>query len=138
MASTGPEIGPGYFPRLCGILLVVIGVLIAALTFRRFATSNRAQLCDTATAEVKDPNKLKQHLGRALVITLSLVLFTLLLDKLGLFISAIILILVASYGSRQLNLGSALALALAFATLTSIIFIYGLGLPISPFPNLFD
>ena len=138
MVSNGSDIGPGYFPRLCGIVLVVIGVLVAALTFRRFASPNQANSYDPDTVRVKKAGKLKQHVGRALTITLSLVLFMLLLDKFGLFVSAIVLILIASYGSRELNVGSAFILALAFASLTSVIFIYGLGLPISSFPNLFD
>ncbi len=136
-AATELGIGPGYFPRLCGSILVALGFAIFALTFRR---PSRTAVAPTVldVGELLHPDKVGQFIARALVITASVLVFALSLDRLGLIVSTIALILIASRASGDLGVGASLVLALILAALASLLFIYGLNLPVLAFPRLFD
>ena len=136
-AATELGIGPGYFPRLCGSILVALGFAIFALTFRRDRRpSVESVVLDVG--ELSQPGKVGQFVARALIITASVLAFAFSLERLGLVVSTIALILIASRASGDLGMRASLLLASILAALASLVFIYGLNLPVSAFPRLID
>ena len=138
-------IGPGYFPRLCGALLVAIGAAIAAMTLRRGFEQRAAgpPAGDPAAPgpaagspdEISRPEDYPAFIARASKLTAGVFAFAVLLLPFGLIVATFALILIASRGTRSLGLGTALVLALILSVLASIIFVYGLNLPMTAFPR---
>jgi hypothetical protein len=117
--GTSLRMGPGYFPRLLGGALVLIG---GSLVLRSFVISGESVG--------------RLHLLPLGVITLSVVLFGLLLEPLGLFIALIIVVAVSAVASRNSKPVEVAALALVLAALSAGVFVYGLRLPLPLWPAL--
>jgi hypothetical protein len=111
--GTTMRMGPGYFPTVLGGLLALIGFILMV----------RALL--QAGAPVERP-----AYGKLALVTLSNVLFALLLRRLGLAAALILLVVVSAYASRRFRWPVALTLAVGLAVGSSIIFVWLLGLPI--------
>lgn len=116
--GTAARMGPGYFPRILGILLIVLGVVIALQALRtRGGPFPRFRL-------------------RPLLLVLgSVVLFGAIVRPLGVALSTVILIVVASAASREFRPREALISGVLLAALAVGVFVLGLGLtlPIWPF-----
>lgn len=118
LGSAG-RMGPGYFPMLLGGLLALIGLMLVVRSF------------------VIDG----EPVGRVMIaplafIVLAIVLFGALLERLGLVISLILLIVVAAFASRQSKPLEVAALALALTAFSVAVFVYGLRLPLPVWPQL--
>jgi hypothetical protein len=107
------RMGPGYFPTVLGGLLALIGSVLIV----------RALLRPGPSVGPLAYNKLA-------LVTLSNVLFALLLRRLGLAAALILLVVVSAYASRRFRWPVALTLAVGLAVGSSIIFVWLLGLPI--------
>ena len=112
------RMGPGYFPRILGILLIVLG---AVVTFR-------ALRLDGARITLESPRPLLIVLG-------SIVLFALIARPLGLVVATILLIVVSSAASTEFRWKEALISAVLLAALAVAGFIWGLGLQFSVWPT---
>lgn len=115
--GTTARMGPGYMPAVLGWILFVLGLFIMIPAF--FRKGERIQV---------DWDSL-------LASTAALVAFALSLHALGVFLSTIICVLIASTPKRM-NFGVRGVIAIAIAVITSLIFVAGLDMTISLFPEL--
>jgi hypothetical protein len=109
--------GPGYFPRILGILLIVLGVTIALRALRvRGEAMPRFRL-------------------RPLVVVLgSVVLFGAIVRPLGVALSTVILIVTASAASSEFRPRESLAAGVLLAALAVGVFVIGLQLQLPIWP----
>lgn len=107
------RMGPGYFPLLLSVILMLLGAIIIASSF---ASQN-------------------QPLGpvpwRGLVLVLAApVVFGLSVRKLGLAPAIVLTVVLAVYASRRSRLWLAAAMAAGLTIFCLAVFSYGLGLPL--------
>lgn len=115
--GTARNMGPAYFPMIVSTILAVIGTSLVLIAF------------------VVDDEGVNRPRIRALVpVAASVVLFAVAIRPLGLVISVFLMTIVASFGDRESSLLERLALALGLATAATLLFVYGIGLPIEVFP----
>jgi uncharacterized membrane protein YqjE len=112
------RMGPGYFPRILGILLIVFGTALAL----------RALRLRGARITLESPRPLLIVLG-------SVVLFGLTAPSLGLVVATIILIMVSSAASTEFRWKEALVSSVVLAAVSVAGFIWGLGLQFSVWPT---
>jgi hypothetical protein len=117
--GTAARMGPGYFPRGLGGLLVVLGAVIALRGIR-----------------VPGP-AIPAFRPRALgFVLLTVVVFGLTLPLTGVVLGTILLIFVTSYASHEFRWKSAIVSGVALSITAVLVFIVGLKLvlPIWPWP----
>lgn len=118
--GTAARMGPGYFPRILGILLIVLG---AVLSFRGLRLQG---------------SRVPAWKWRPTVIVLgSVVLFGLVVTNLGLVLSTILLIVLSSAASHEFRPKESVVSGILLAVLAVAVFVVGLKLqlPIWPWTN---
>ncbi|WP_420476890.1 tripartite tricarboxylate transporter TctB family protein [Noviherbaspirillum sp. ST9] len=115
MGSAG-RMGPAYFPTVLGALLALIG-LVAVIRSLLKAGSPVGHL---AVREIA-------------LVTLSVVVFGLLMRGAGMAVSVMLVILVGGYASIKFKLGPYLLLAVGMAVFCVLVFVKALGLPMPMF-----
>jgi len=106
------RMGPGYFPQLLALALVAIG---SAAMLRSL---------------LRQPVAIGRVAGKALLlVTLGVLLFGLTVERWGLIIASVSLVLIASAASPRVRFIEALTLALALAAFCVALFGLALGLP---------
>ena len=116
--GTAARMGPGYFPRMLGILLIGLGALLA---FRG------ARLAGAPLGVWK---------WRPLVTVLgSVVLFGAMVTHAGLVLSTVVLIVLASSASREFRPREALVSGVLLAALAVGVFVIGLNLQLPIWPG---
>ena len=113
--GTSFRMGPGYFPIILSVLMIILGLTMVVLAWRKPASEH-------GVGQVP-------WLGLALV-TVPVVLFGLTLRGLGLAPILVLVVLLTAWASRRATLRSSLPLALGIAAFCSVLFIKGLGLPL--------
>jgi hypothetical protein len=115
--GTAARMGPGYFPRALGFLLLA---LAAILVLRSFVLRGPAP-------EIRNLKPLAIVLG-------SVFIFGATAPTLGVALATILLILISSSADREFRWKEAVVSSLILAAFTVAVFIYGLGmqLPIGP------
>jgi hypothetical protein len=118
--GTAARMGPGYFPRILGILLVVLGGIILIRGLR-----------------TEGPAVPRWKLRPTLLVIGGVIAFGYLVQWLGIALSTVLLIVVASAASHEFRLKEAIISGVLLAALASLVFIVGLGvqLPIWPFQH---
>jgi hypothetical protein len=116
--GTAARMGPGYFPRILGILLVSLGALLALRALR-----------------VPGPSMTRFSLRPTLVVLGSVVLFGLIVERVGLFASTVILIVAASTATREFRWKEAIASGIFFALLAIAVFVVGLKIQLPVWPR---
>jgi hypothetical protein len=116
--GTAARMGPGYFPRMLGILLVVIGAVLMLRSFR-WAGSRLP----------------KWPWRPTVVILASVVIFGAIVQYVGLALSTVVLIVMASAASHEFRPKEAVLSAIGLAVLAVGVFIMGLGLQLSIWPT---
>jgi len=116
--GSAARMGPGYFPRMLGILLVVLGGVLAL----------------RALATVGPPVPRFRWWPTVLVLG-SVVVFGLIVQTVGLALSTLLLILVASAASPEFRWKEALVAGVVLATLATAVFIVGLKLTLPIWPR---
>ena len=115
--GTAARMGPGYFPRILGILLIVLGVVIALRALRVHGEA------------------MPRFRLRPLIIVLgSVVLFGLIVRPLVVALSTVILIVVASAASSEFRPRESLVAGLVLAALAVGVFVVGLQLQLPIWP----
>lgn len=111
--GTAVRMGPGYFPRVLGMVLALIGFASLARSFLR-------------------PGEAVGRMAwRAVLLVLgATAIFGVLVRGAGLVISLFVLVLVSAYASRQFRLPSTVLLAAGLAVFSALIFLKGLGIPL--------
>jgi hypothetical protein len=116
--GTAAHMGPGYFPRTLGILLVGIGALLSVRALRLRGEA------------------LPAWKWRPTVIVLgSVVLFGAIVTPLGLVLSTIILIVLSSAASTEFRWREALVSSLLLAAVVVGVFVFGLHLQLPIWPG---
>ena len=116
--GSAARMGPGYFPRVLGILLVVLGGMLA---LRALA--------------VEGPKVERMRWWPTLLVLGSVVAFGLIVQTVGLALSTVALIVVASAASPGFRWKEALVAGVMLATLVSGVFIVGLNLTLPIWPR---
>ena len=116
--GTAARMGPGYFPRILGILLILLG---GALSVRAI------KLRGTPLPGWK--------WRPVLVVLLSVVVFGLILTRIGLALSTVALIVAASAASHEFRPREALVSGILLAALATGVFVYALKLVIPIWPG---
>ena len=111
--------GPGYFPRLLGGALIVLGALAIGQAVRARTDSERLP---------------RPPLRQLVLIPLSAASFAFLIEPAGLAVAVGVSALLACIGGFQFRLWEALAIAATLVMLTSVLFVLLLDLPLSILP----
>ena len=126
--GTALRMSTGYVPRLLCWLLMGLGAIV--LVQGLLATDHPEQLHERAPED----SALAQ-LRPVVVVTLGLIAFALALETLGLVLSILVLVAIASFATRELKTWETIAAAAGLSLLTWAIFIVGLSLPIPVWPD---
>lgn len=111
------NMGPGYFPTVVGILLVLLGLFIALKGL------------------IKPGEGVKTWVPRPLVMVLAAaVAFALMVQPFGLVAATLVLVTLSCYGGPEFRLRDMVVLSLLLAALTVVLFIYGVKLPLKVWP----
>lgn len=114
------NMGPGFFPMLLGGLLVVLGAILV-LRGLRFT---------------HNPEQVPPFRFRPLfVILVSVVLFGVLLQPLGMVVCSVLLVVLSSYATHEFHLREAIVSALVLTAFTTMVFVWGLRMPIPLWPD---
>lgn len=117
MGNAG-QMGPGYFPRLLGGLLVVLGIAILASAKNAAAPASSGGL----------------PWRPILAVSAGVGAFGFLLQPLGLFLASALLVVLSSLGQRALRWREILASAGILALAACLVFAWGLNLPLAVWP----
>lgn len=113
--GTAIRMGPGYFPTILSILLILLGIGITLLALRH----------------PSDGTPFGKVAWKAVVLVLgSTILFGLTMRGLGLAPTVVIVVLLAASASHYARLRTALCLAVGLAAFCCFLFIKGLGVPL--------
>lgn len=114
--GTMQRMGPGYFPIVLGWLLAILGVFIMIPGF------------------LKQGTRIKVDWGPLLWVTLSIVIFGVALNTLGLIITAFLMVVVSSVPGLDMNWTRRLVSAACVSFITYVIFSFLLGMVIPVWP----
>lgn len=112
--GTATRMGPSYFPTVLGALLALIGLVVLVRSF------------------VVRGEPIAGFAWRPLAyVTVSTVLFGVLVRSGGLVLSLVILVLLSAWASRNFTWRAAVALAVGLTVFSALVFVKALGLPMS-------
>ena len=117
--GTAASMGPGLFPKLVGYLIIALGAMTIIM------------------AGIKDGEGMARiHLRPLFFITLGIIIFGWQIDRIGLVISTIILVVFARLGGLDSRRFAEIAvLSVLAAVVVSIVFAYGFDIPFPIFPR---
>lgn len=115
--GTAARMGPGYFPRALGMLLIAIGGVIAAQALR-----------------VAGPRFPRWPWRPTIVVLGSVVLFGAIVERSGLALSTVVLVFLASAASAEFRPREALVSAVVLAVLAVHVFAIGLQVQLPTWP----
>jgi hypothetical protein len=115
--GTAARMGPGYFPRILGILLIGLGAVLALRALR----SNGAPVP-------------RWKLRPTLIVLGSVVVFGAIVQQVGVALSTVILIVLSSAASHEFRAREALVAGLILAALAVGVFVVGLKLQLPIWP----
>ena len=118
--GTAARMGPGYFPRILGILLITLGAVLALRALRLRG--------DPVPAFKWRPT---------LIVLGSVVVFGLVVQEVGLMISTVGLIVGASAASHEFRWKEAIVSGIFFGVLAVAVFVLGLKLQLPIWPVFF-
>jgi len=115
--GTAARMGPGYFPRVLGLMLCALGALLVLRSFKLQGA----------------PLSFPTFKPLAIVLA-SVLLFGLVVNKVGLVIATLLLVLVSSTASHEYRWRESIVAAIALAVFVVVAFRYGLGLQLPTWP----
>jgi hypothetical protein len=118
--GTAARMGPGYFPRLLGILLVSLGGVQSLIGLRG-----------------KAGDKVDWHWRPLFILLLSVAFFILIAPRLGMVAAGLVLAFVASFASAEFRWREALIAGILLGGGAAALFVYGLGVPLPIWPVMF-
>jgi len=116
--GTAARMGPGYFPRILGLLLMVLGAIVALRAL--YVPGSRVP---------------RFHWRPIVIVHGSVVLFGAIVQPLGVAVSTVILVVVASAASREFRPREALLSGIVLAALAVGVFVVGLSLQLPIWPG---
>jgi len=111
------DMGPAYFPFLLGSILMVLGgfILVKSVT-------------------IEGPKVNRFNFRSLLFILGSCLLFSVLLNHLGVIISIVALIYMSAYGSHEFKFKEVMILSIVMIVISVLVFVKGLKLPFPIWP----
>jgi hypothetical protein len=119
--GTAARMGPGYFPRILGAIMAVLGIATAAVGLK-----NQAKWAQTAG--------IGWTWKPVILVTIAVVLFGVALPKLGILSAIIILIALSGYAAHDKNYRELAFVAVFMCLFCAAVFVYGLKLQMKLFP----
>jgi hypothetical protein len=116
--GTAARMGPGYFPKLLGILLIGLGSVQSLIGLRTSAP------------------RPEWHWRPLFILLASVALFILVTPWLGLIAAGLVLVFVASSASHEFRWREALVVGLVQGVAAAALFAYALGVPLPIWPSL--
>ena len=116
--GTAARMGPGYFPRILGILMIALGGIIAVRALR-----------------IPGPRMPRFHWRPTLIVLGSVVLFAAIVRPVGVALSTVILIVAASAASHEFRPRESLVVGVLLAALAVGVFVVGLQLQLPIWPG---
>ena len=116
--GTAARMGPGYFPRILGILMILLGAILALRALR-----------------LRGEPITKWKWRPTIVVLGSVVLFGAIVQSVGVALSTVILIVVSSAASHEFRPIEALIAGVALAALAVGVFVVGLKLQLPIWPT---
>ncbi|WP_354681699.1 tripartite tricarboxylate transporter TctB family protein [Cupriavidus plantarum] len=117
--GTAARMGPGYFPFCLGVVLALLGAVVAI-----GSTSTKAE-----------PDRMARwDLKTLLWILGSVVLFGLILKPLGMVLSVLVLVLTSSMASHEFTWKGACLNAVVLVLISTAAFVYGINLQMPVWP----
>lgn len=113
------SMGPGYLPIVLGVLLMLLGGLIALRT---------------SSAGAAPPIPIGPAVRSVGMVLGAVLLFAALITTLGVAVTGALTIIGAAMGSREVQLVETMMLAAFMAIVASLLFVKALGLPLSIWP----
>jgi len=117
-AGSAARMGPGYFPRLLGVLLVVLG---AVLCLRGLRAARAVHV--------------GWHWRPLLVVLAAVAAFSFTARWLGLALSGLLLVFIASSASPEFRWKEALLSGALLGAAAAAVFVWGLGMPLPVLPT---
>ena len=118
--GTAANMGPGYFPFALGVILTVLGIIVAAKSLSISPDKN---------------SRISFKVKPVLMILSSVFIFGLSLEPLGLFASVIFLVIFSSMGGDEFKLKEAVINTMVLLLMVFIIFIYFLEFQLPLWPG---
>ena len=115
------RMGPAFFPFYLGMLLFILGVIIAVGGFRHTGTEEHFP---------------RFHWKPILYVLGAVLLFGIILKPAGMLLSGILLVIIAGFGSAHFSLKRSLILSVVLVIFCALVFVWGLKLPIPLCPNI--
>jgi hypothetical protein len=115
--GTAARMGPGYFPRVLGLLVCALGAILVLRSFKLQGTP------------LSFPT-----LKPLLIVLASVVLFGLVVTRLGLVLATVLLVVVSSAASHEHRWKESVIAAVALAVFVIVAFRYGLNLQLPTWP----
>jgi len=116
--GTAARMGPGYFPRILGILMIALGAILALRALR-----------------ISGPRVPPFRWRPTLIVLGSVVLFGAIVRPVGVALSTVILIVTASAASHEFRPREALVAGVLLAALAVGVFVVGLQLQLPIWPG---
>ncbi len=114
------RMGPGYFPRILGVLLLVLGAALSLCGLRQGSERMSAL-----------------HWRPLVIILLSVWVWGLAATWLGLVVASLALVFISSVASQEFSWKEALVSGAIQAVSVVAVFVYGLGIPLPVWPVFF-
>ena len=111
--GTAARMGPGYFPTIISSLILLLGIGIGLRSI-----------------VIEGPPIEKLQFRPLIFVIGSILIFGILIDRVGLAIAAVTLTLVAGFARRSVNLKENFVLGAGLAIFTIVVFVYALGQPL--------
>ena len=112
------SMGPGYFPRIVGLLLSVLGLAVMLASFRAHGAPLSAW-----------------RLRPLLLVLASIVLFGWGLERYGLVAASLLLVAVACLADRSRKVSEVIGVAVALTLIAWLVFVKGLEMPLLVWPE---
>lgn len=121
--GTPARMGPAFFPFWLGLILFVLGIIIAVIGVRTHGGAGAAFP--------------KFHWGPIVYVLGAVVVFGLVMKPIGMLLAGIVLVVIASMGNPEgVRWKSTIILAVSLVVMCALVFVWGLKLPIPLCPNI--
>ncbi len=119
--GTAARMGPGYFPRILGVMMTALGVLIAAIGLK-----NQAQAAAS--------DGIGWTWKPVFILTLAVVLFGAVLQPLGMIVAIILLTFISGIAAHDKNYRELAMITVIMCLFCAAVFVWGLKLQMKLFP----
>jgi hypothetical protein len=115
------RMGPAFFPFYLGMLLFILGTIIAIGGFRHEGPADAFP---------------KFHWKPILFVLGAVVMFGLVLKAIGMLLSGVMLVIIAGFGSAEFSIKRSVILGVILSIFCALVFVWGLKLPIPLCPDV--